>query len=179
MNIKDRILIKDQGPFKPGLEFDDGGLHFLLGNPLLAIVDSSNDDSAYNKLSNISSFTDITNVKDEILTSLYFDDLDSKLLINIDLYYILYENIIVQMDYFNFRNEMEYDSELVEKIIFNILPDKYYPWLDLKGTKKLDSNILYIKSNQIEVISNKLCFKHFDDSHPLLDRLILDPVFND
>ena len=25
MNIKDRILIKDQGPFKPGLEFDDGG----------------------------------------------------------------------------------------------------------------------------------------------------------
>jgi len=123
---------------------------------LLAIVDSSNDDSAYDKLSQISSFTDITNVKDGILTSFYFSSLDSKLLINIDLSHILYENRIIQMDYFNFRNGTEYDSELVEKIIFNILLDKYYPWLDLKGTKKLDSNIFYIKSNQIEVISNKL-----------------------
>lgn len=123
---------------------------------MLAIVDSSNDDSAYDKLSQISSFTDITNVKDGILTSFYFSSLDSKLLINIDLSHILYENRIIQMDYFNFRNGTEYDSELVEKIIFNILLDKYYPWLDLKGTKKLDSNIFYIKSNQIEVISNKL-----------------------
>jgi len=28
MNIKDRVLMKDKGPFKPGLGFEDGGLHY-------------------------------------------------------------------------------------------------------------------------------------------------------
>ena len=179
MNIKDRVLIEDKGPFKPGLEFEDGGLHYLLGDPLLAIIDSSNDKLAYDKLSQISSFTDITNVKNEVLTSLYFDDINSKLLKNIDLYYVLYENQVVQMDYLNFRNGEEYDEILVNKIIFDVLPTKYYPWLNLKGTKNLDSNIYYIKANQTETIGRKLCFKHFNDSHPLLDRLILEPVLND
>lgn len=109
MNIKDRVLMKDKGPFKPGLEFEDGGLHYLLGDPLLAIIDSSNDSLAYDKLSQISSFTDTTNVKNEVLTSLYFDDINSKLLKNIDLYYVLYENRVVQMDDFSFRKGTEYD----------------------------------------------------------------------
>ena len=179
MNIKDRVLIEDKGPFKPGLEFEDGGLHYLLGDPLLAIVDSSSDNLAYDKLSQISSFTDTTNVKDEVLTSLYFDGINSKLLKNIDLYYLLYENRVVQMDSFSFRNGTEYDSKLVEKVIFDILPNEYYPWLNLKGTKDLNSNIFYIKSSQIEVVSKKICFKRFSNSHTLLDRLVLDPVLND
>jgi len=52
---------------------------------------------------------DSSNVKDEILTSLYFDTIDSKLLTNIDLYYVLYENRVVQIDYFSFRKGTEYD----------------------------------------------------------------------
>ena len=49
MDINDRILIKDQGPFKPSLKFDDGALYYLVGDPLLAIVDLSNDNSVYEK----------------------------------------------------------------------------------------------------------------------------------
>jgi len=83
MNINNRILIKDRGSFKPGLEFDDGGLYFLLGDPLLAIVDLSNDNSVYEKLSEISVFTETTNVKFEVLISIHFSNLDSNLLKNI------------------------------------------------------------------------------------------------
>ena len=179
MDINDRILIKDQGPFKPSLKFDDGALYYLVGDPLLAIVDLSNDNSVYEKLSKISVFTETTNVKFEVLTSLHFSGLDSNLLKNIELYYICYEGRLVQMDYLNFRNGEEYDEILVNKIIFDVLPTKYYPWLNLKGTKNLDSNIYYIKANQTETIGGKLCFKRFSNSHPLLDRLILDPVLND
>lgn len=178
MDINNRILIKDQGPFKPGLEFDDGSLHFLLGDPLLAIVDLSNNNSVYKKLSEIAVFTETTNVKFEVLTSIDFSSLDSNFLKNIELYYICYEGRVIQMDYIHFHNGKDYDSKLVQKIIFDILPNKYYPWLNLKGTKELDSNIYYIKANQTETIGKKLCFKRFNDSHPLIDRLILEPVLN-
>lgn len=83
------------------------------------------------------------------------------------------------MDYLNFRNGEEYGNILVEKIIFNILSTQRYPWLKLKETKELDSNIYYLKAGQTETIGKKLCFKYFNDSHPLLDRLILEPVLND
>lgn len=146
---------------------------------MLAFVDLSNDDLVYEKLSKISVFTETTNVKFEVLTSIHFSSLDSNVLKNIEFYYICYEGKVVQMDYLDFRNGEEYDERLVEKIIFNILPTKNYPWLDLKGTKEKDSNIYYIKANQTEKIGDKLCFKLFNDSHPLLDRLILDPVLND
>lgn len=143
---------------------------------MLAIVDSSNDNLAYEKLCEISSFTDPTIVKFEVLTSLYFDDIDSNLLKNIDLYYVVYENKVIQMDYLIFRDGKEYDEKLVEKVIFDVLPDKYYPWLNLKRTKERDSNIFYIKSSQTEAVSDTVCFKRFKDSYGLLDCLTLDPV---
>lgn len=146
---------------------------------MLAIVDLSNDDSTYEKLSAISSFTDTTNVEFEVLTSLHFSSLDFNFLKNSELYYVCYEGKLVQMDYLHFRNGKEYNEILVEKILFDILPINYYPWLNLKGTKEKNSNIYYIKANQTEKIGDKLCFKPFNDSHPLLDRLILDPVLND
>ena len=179
MDINNRILIKDEGPFKRGLEFNDEAIYYLLGDTLLAFVDFSNDNSVYEKLSKISVFTETINVKFEILTSIHFSSLDSNLLKNIELYYICYEGRIVQMDYLNFRNGEEYDNILVEKILFDILPTQRYPWLNLKGTKNLDSNIHYLKADQTETIGKKLCFKYFNDSHPLLDRLILEPVLND
>lgn len=50
MDINNRILIKDEGPFKRGLEFNDEALHYLLGDTLLAFVDFSNDNFVYKKL---------------------------------------------------------------------------------------------------------------------------------
>jgi hypothetical protein len=80
------------------------------------------------------------------------------------------------MDYLIFRDGKEYDEKLVEKVIFDVLPDKYYPWLNLKRTKERDSNIFYIKSSQTEAVSDTVCFKRFKDSYGLLDCLTLDPV---
>lgn len=179
MKLTDRILVEDQGPFKRGLEVVDQALYFLLGDPLLAIVDTSNDDLAYDKLSEIAAFTETTNVKFEVLTSLHFCGVESNLLDHIELYYVCYEDRTVEMDYLDFRNGQDYNEKLVSKIIFDILPTQQYPWINLKGSKKLDSNIYYIKSNQTETVCNKLCFKHLNNFHPLLDRLTLKPVLND
>lgn len=173
MDLRNRILIPDQGPFNRGLAFEDGCLSYLAGDPLLAIVNWSNNSNAFEELSKISAFSDITNVKDEVTTSLWFSEVDSEIIKNVHLYYINYEKRRINMDYLYDEN---HDFDLVELILFEALPQSEYPWLNLKGTKDLDSNIFYVEQNQVEQIGDTLCFKLFKNSNPRIDRLSLELI---
>jgi hypothetical protein len=149
---------------------EEDGFICLDGDPLLAIVIPDKLTEKIDQLSAIYSDTDRINNPDEpdaVETCLSFDSLSKEMLANINLYYVLFENNRLDLNYFN---EKTYNDRFVE-LTFDILRD--YEWLDLKGSKKKDSSIYCFTSSQIISINGRLSIR---SSHDLNYRISLEKI---